>query len=322
MAIAEKSVDSSTVFIVGSRNRYMGISKHPSVVTMPNAEKPYPSILAFLSRRFPAIPRETWEKRISDGKVLDEKTQRITLDTEYAPLRRIFYFREVGTEPFIPFTEKILLLDDEILVACKPHFLPVTPGGRYVDECLLNRLRSSTGIADLAPLHRIDRETAGIVLFSVNKKSRGLYGKLFMNGQVEKTYQALSACQPLQETASWEVMNRIVRGEPWFRMKTAPGGANARSTINLVEFKGEMARFTLHPLTGKTHQLRIHMSGLGFGILNDRYYPELQTESEDNFDTPLQLVAQSLRFKDPLSGRDREFVSERKLLWQVMHNNQ
>ncbi len=293
----------------------MGISKHPSIVTMPKAEKPYPSILAFLCRRFPAIPLDVWEKRISEGKVLDEKGQQITLGTEYAPLGRIFYFREVLTEPFIPFAEKILYIDDEILVACKPHFLPVTPGGRYVDECLLNRLRVSTGIEDLAPLHRIDRETAGIVLFSVNKKSRGLYGTLFMNGQVDKTYQALSACQPFQETASWDVENRIERGEPWFRMKEAPGRTNARSTINLMEVKGGRARFTLHPRTGKTHQLRIHMSGLGFGILNDRYYPELQAESEDNFDTPLQLVAQMLRFKDPLTGRSREFASERALLW-------
>jgi tRNA pseudouridine32 synthase / 23S rRNA pseudouridine746 synthase len=293
----------------------MGISKHPSVVTTPKAEKPYPSILAFLNGRFPAISRELWEKRISEGKVLDEKAQRLTLDTEYVPLSRIFYFREVSTEPFIPFAEKILFLDDEILVACKPHFLPVTPGGRYVDECLLNRLRSSTGIDDLAPLHRIDRGTAGIVLFSVNKKSRGLYGKLFLNGQVEKTYLALAACHPLQETASWDVKNRIERGEPGFRMKTAPGEVNARSAINLVEVKGERARFILQPRTGKTHQLRLHMSGLGFGILNDRYYPELQAEIEDNFDTPLQLVAKMLRFKDPLSGRNREFTSERELLW-------
>ena len=293
----------------------MGISNHPSVVTMPKAEKPYPSILAFLSGRFPAIPRVVWEQRISEGKVLDEKAQRITRDTEYAPLRRVYYFREVCTEPVIPFAEKILFLDDELLVACKPHFLPVTPGGRYVDECLLNRLRRSTGIEDLAPLHRIDRGTAGLVIFSVNKKSRGLYGRLFLNGHVEKTYHALSACHPLQEKASWEVKNRIVQGVPGFRMKTAPGEVNAQSVINLMEVKGEKARFTLQPRTGKTHQLRIHMSGLGFGILNDRYYPELQAESEDNFDTPLQLVAHMLRFKDPLSGRHREFISERELLW-------
>jgi tRNA pseudouridine32 synthase / 23S rRNA pseudouridine746 synthase len=293
----------------------MGISKQHSIVTMPQAEKPYPTILSFLSIRFPAIPLETWKKRISEGKVLDEKTGPITLDSRYTPLNRLFYFREVSSEPTIPFAEKILHLDDDILVACKPHFLPVTPGGRYVNECLLNRLRISTGIEDLVPLHRIDRETAGIVLFSVNKSSRGRYGTLFMNGQVEKTYQALATCLPTQETASWDVADRIERGKPWFRMRAAPGMVNARSAINLVEVKEGRARFILHPLTGKTHQLRIHMSGLGFGILNDRYYPDLQEESEDNFGTPLQLVAHKLRFRDPLSGRLRAFESERELLW-------
>ena len=293
----------------------MGISTHPSVVTMPKTEKPYPSILSFLCARFPVIAREIWEGRISEGKLFDEESQPVTTDTPYSPQKRIFYFREVCAEPVIPFAEKILFIDDEILVACKPHFLPVTPGGRYVEECLLNRLRRSTGNEDLVPLHRIDRETAGIVLFSVNKSSRGLYGTLFMNGKVEKSYQALSVCPPTQETASWDLANRIERGEPWFRMKTVPGTVNARSTINLVEVKGEMARFTLQPHTGKTHQLRIHMGSLGFGILNDRYYPELQAESEDNFDTPLQLIAQNLKFRDPLTGKNREFTSDRELLW-------
>lgn len=293
----------------------MGISKHASVVTMPKVEKPYPSLLAFLSGRFPAIAREIWEQRLAEGKVLDENGQLLTPASEYIPFKRIFYFREVSVEPVIPFAEKILFRDDQILVACKPHFLPVTPGGRYVGECLLNRLRFSTGIEDLAPLHRIDRGTAGLVLFSVNKSSRGLYGRLFLNGLVEKTYCALAACHPLQEAEFFAVENRIVRGEPGFRMQTAPGEINARSVINLVAVKGKTARFILLPQTGKTHQLRLHMSGLGFGILNDSYYPELQAENDDNFAAPLQLLAQKLRFRDPISGKNREFVSARKLLW-------
>lgn len=282
---------------------------------MPRTVEPYPSILNFLCARFPAIPRQLWEQRITEGKILDENARPVTLDSPYVPLGRIFYFREVPVEPTIPFAEKILFVDDEILVACKPHFLPVTPGGRFVDECLLNRLRRSTGMEELAPLHRIDRGTAGLVLFSVNRESRGLYGKLFLDGKVEKRYQALAACQPLQDKASWLVEDRIVRGEPWFRMRTDPGRANARSVIDLVEVRGELARFELQPQSGKTHQLRLHMSGLGFGILNDRYYPVLQDEAEDDFDAPLQLVARRLRFRDPLSGRSREFVSERPLAW-------
>jgi tRNA pseudouridine32 synthase / 23S rRNA pseudouridine746 synthase len=293
----------------------MGISEHPSVVTMPKAERPYPSILSFLTGRFPAVPPETWEKRIADGKGLDDEARPITADSGYLPFGRILYFREVENEPAIPFAERVLFQDDEILVACKPHFLPVTPGGRYVDECLLNRLRKNAGIRDLAPLHRIDRETAGIVLFSVNRETRGLYGELFRTGQVEKAYEALSAHLPIPDCTSWVIENRIERGEPWFRMKTAHGTVNARSSINLLECKGDMTRFLLRPLTGKTHQLRIHMSGLGCGIVNDRFYPELKPENADDFARPLQLVARMIRFRDPVTGEKREFVSERKLLW-------
>lgn len=293
----------------------MGISKYPSVVTMPKIERPYPSILSFMSNRFPFVCREDWEKRILEGKVLDDFARPITLYTEYAPQKRITYFREVSSEPIIPFAEKMIYRDEHVLVACKPHFLPVTPGGRYVDECLLNRLRNSTGIHDLAPLHRIDRETAGIVIFSVNKETSGRYGELFMNGKVEKSYQAISSCLPDAEKTSWEIEDRIERGEPWFRMRSVPGKSNARSMIHLVDIKNGQALFLLHPVTGKTHQLRIHMSKLGYGILNDRYYPDLQPESADNFDMPLQLVAKSIRFRDPLSGKLQEFVSERELLW-------
>jgi tRNA pseudouridine32 synthase/23S rRNA pseudouridine746 synthase len=282
---------------------------------MPEAEQPYPSILEFLNTRFPFVPQEVWEQRIAEGKVLDEAEHPLLPDARYAPGRRIRYFREVAEEPVIPFSETVIFQDDELLVACKPPFLPVTPGGRYVDECLLYRLRRSTGNNDLAPLHRIDRETAGIVLFSVNRSTRDRYGELFRKGAVQKTYQALSRCVPPAGTTTWVVANRIVRGEPWFRMKTVPGTVNARSIITLAESREDMARFVLHPVTGKTHQLRLHMSGLGFGILNDRQYPELQPETPDDFDHPLQLIARMIRFLDPVTGAPREFVSGRELSW-------
>jgi tRNA pseudouridine32 synthase / 23S rRNA pseudouridine746 synthase len=293
----------------------MGISLYPATVTMPKIEKPYPSILGFLCQRFPKIERSCWEVRIAEGKVLGEDGRPITGASEYAPQSRIFYFREVANEPVIPFSEKVLFHNDEILVSCKPHFLPVTPGGPYVDECLLNRLRRSTGNDDLVPLHRIDRETAGIVLFSANRKTRALYNELFTSGNIEKTYHALSAASGDPGQAAWLVENRIVKGEPWFRMKTAPGPANARSRINLVQVKEGVARFHLSPVTGKTHQLRVHMSGLGFGILNDRYYPSLQPERADDFARPLQLVAKEVKFTDPVTGKRMEFQSERELLW-------
>jgi tRNA pseudouridine32 synthase/23S rRNA pseudouridine746 synthase len=293
----------------------MGIAKHPSVVTMPAAEKPYPSIVEFLCRTFPAIPRNQWVERIFEGKVLDDQGKPITTETKYSPSQRIFYFREVENEPVIPFAEQVLFQDDELLVACKPHFLPVIPGGRYVEECLLNRLRRRTDIAGLAPLHRLDRETAGIVIFSVNPKTRGLYHELFMHGKVEKTYHALAEVNQRPRENQWTVENRIVRGEPRFRMKTVAGIVNTRSHIQLVEVKGNRGLFRLQPVTGKTHQLRLHMSGLGFRIINDRVYPDLQPERDDDFGQPLQLLAKRIRFHDPVSGQHREFQSERELLW-------
>lgn len=292
----------------------MSISPTASIVTMPAAENPYPSILDFLSHRFPNIERGCWQQRIKDAKILDAEHTPITADTPYIPHKVLYYFREVELERTIPFSETIIFKNEHLLVACKPHFLPVIPGGGYVNECLLNRLRIKTGNCDLVPLHRIDRETAGIVMFSANKSSRGQYGRLFATGAIHKSYQALAQCSVIPQQKEWSVEDRIVKGEPWFRMSTVPGIPNARSHIRLREVNGSIGRFDLFPVTGKTHQLRIHMSGLGFRILNDRYYPDLQPQQADDFAKPLRLLAKSVRFCDPLSGKNMEFCSERELL--------
>lgn len=292
----------------------IAISSHPSIVTLPPIAKPYPSLLEFLSHRFPHIPEEIWAQRLATGKILDAAGAPLTPESRYLPHAQLRYFREVADEPRIPFVETILYQDDELLVADKPHFLPVIPAGRYVEECLLARLRRRTGLAELAPLHRIDRETAGIVLFSVNKQTRGRYARLWLQGEIEKSYQALSACLHAPEESAWVVENRIERGEPFFRMQIVPGKVSARSIIQLLEYKDGIARFLLQPLTGKTHQLRLHLSSLGYGILNDRLYPALQAERADNFAAPLQLLAKMVRFRDPLSGVIREFASGRELM--------
>ena len=297
-----------------ARNRNIAISSHPSIVTLPPYAKPYPSLLEFLSNRFPHIPQEIWAQRLAAGKILDAAGAPLPPESRYIPHAQLRYFREVANEPRIPFVETILYQDDELLVADKPHFLPVIPAGCYVEECLLARLRRRTGLAELAPLHRIDRETAGIVLFSVNRKTRGRYASLWLQGEIEKSYEALSSCLPPPEETAWLVENRIEQGEPFFRMQIVPGKVNARSVIRLLECSNGIARFHLQPLTGKTHQLRLHLSSLRCGILNDRLYPELQGERADNFVSPLQLQAKMVRFRDPLSGVFREFVSERELM--------
>lgn len=293
----------------------MGISRYPSCLSMPCIEKPYPALLDFLVQRFPRVAPALWEQRILQGKVLDEAGVPITKETPYRPQQRLFYFRESQAEPLIPLAETILFQNEELLVVCKPPFLPVTPAGPYVNECLLHRLKIQTGNSQLVPLHRIDRETSGLVLFSRNKATRGLYGRLFLNGGLEKSYEAVAEITQCPQAIDWTVENRLVKGEPWFRTQVAAGVVNARTRIKLLAFRDNRGHFLLEPLTGKQHQLRIHMSGLGFSILNDRYYPDLLAKQTDDLDNPLQLIARRVKFIDPVSGRRMEFESERKLLF-------
>ncbi len=294
----------------------MAIAKFPATVTMPRSPQPYPSILEFLESRFPRIGREIWQERIQTGKVLDENRCPISFDSSYVPLKRLFYFREVAEEPPIPFREEVLYQDENFLVADKPHFLPTTQGGRFVEESLAHRLRERTGNDAIAPIHRIDRETAGLVMFSLNPKIRSAYQLLFENRLVAKVYHAISGKVPEASIREWEVENRLEPGEPSFRIRAVPGESNAQSRIELLEAEEGRAYFRLRPLTGKRHQLRHHMASIGFPIENDKYYPELQDESPDDFEKPLQLLAKELRFDDPLSGEARHFLSKRTLNWK------
>ena len=296
----------------------MGVSLHPCKVTMPADRNDCATVLDFLIARFHRVDAEIWRQRVADGKVHWHDKTPVAADDIYAPRQRIYYYREVEQEAEIPFQEDIIYQDDEILVACKPHFLPVIPRGKYVEQCLLNRLRQRTGIQTLAPMHRIDRETAGIVLFSVNPETRHLYHALFREtNNIRKTYRAVAwlngAVKP-EVGQRWSVCNRMEQGAPWFRMKISQGGdVNARSEINCLAIRGDKGLFELTPVTGKTHQLRVHMSSLGYPLVNDRLYPELQPEAADDFSSPLQLQALRMEFTDPLTSQLRRFDSSRKL---------
>lgn len=291
----------------------MGISVGSSVVYLPDTGGPYPTLLTFLAERFPKIPAKTWEQRLAAGKVLSEGGQPINADTVYMPNRRLFYFREVDEEQVIPFQEQVIFRSDHLLVVCKPPFLPVTPSGPYVRETLINRLKESTGNPYLSPINRIDRETAGLVLLSANPESRGRYQQLFMTGGVRKIYEAIADLGHRPRQTEWLIENRIEPGEPWFRMRLGRGPVNARTRLRLIEAGQTRARFRLFPLTGKKHQLRLHLSGLGFPIVNDRCYPELLPKSADDFHRPLQLLARHIAFRDPLTGEERAFESPRRL---------
>lgn len=296
----------------------MSLAATPSIVYLPDGARPHPALLDFLAARFPRIPVETWARRINSGMVLTEDGRPVTLETPYLPDRRLFYYREVAEEPVIPFAERILFHNDHLLVACKPHFLPVTPSGPYVRETLLERLKAATGNPHLSPINRIDRETAGLVLLSTDRDSRGAYQRLFMTeGLIRKTYEAIVEFAPGWRESDWPaeklVENRIEQGDPWFRMKCSAGPVNARTRLRLIETDGCRARFTLSPLTGKKHQLRLHLAGLGLPIVHDRIYPELRPKSPDDFARPLQLLSRRLEFRDPFSGAEMVFESPRRL---------
>jgi tRNA pseudouridine32 synthase/23S rRNA pseudouridine746 synthase len=299
------------------------------------------TLLEFLSGRFPHIAAETWKSRIGDGKVRFGDGSPAMPLSKVGPGMEIRYFREVAAEPRVSDAHQILYRDDHILVACKPHFLPVVPGGRFVRQCLLYHLMEETGLRGLSPVHRIDRHTAGLVLFSIHENERGPYQDLFKDRQVEKEYLAnvrwLSGAfsekktekktekeAPSQEGPpgqegpsgqdSWELQGRIEKYGPALRRRLTEGVPNAFCRMSLLKRSGAYAKLALHPLTGKTHQLRLQVSQIGAAILHDPLYPDLFPEAPDDPARPLQLLSKSLRFRDPFTQRELTFTSPRALL--------
>lgn len=297
-------------------DKTMSISKYPSKLSLPQINPGVTTVLEYLISRFPDVDPALWRQRVAAGKVHWHDGTLISATCAYQPQQRVYYYREVESEPLIPFTEKILFQDEHILLAYKPHFLPVTPGGIYVNECLQHRLRDRTGLDELQALHRLDRATAGLVLFSLNPHTRQHYHDLFKNRLMHKTYQAIAQLAVDGNLAGreWRVENRMEPSAIRFRMQIVAGAANSCSVIRCIEQRGDRALFELQPLTGKTHQLRVHMQSLQFPLLNDRYYPVLQDEAADDYARPLQLLAKALRFTDPLSGAERVFDCDEELL--------
>ena len=284
----------------------------PSCVTLPAG--PWKTVIDFLEERYPQVDFATWIERMARGQVVDETGLRLNAASAYRMGACIFYYRELGTEKPIPFRERIIYQDEHILVADKPHFLPVIPSGRFLQETLLIRLRKQYMLEELVPVHRLDRATAGLVLFSLNSKTRGHYSSLFQDRRIRKVYEAL-ATNPNSPGLRFPLTrrSRIVRGEPFFRMKEAAGEPNSETYIEIREHRDSVTLYQLTPVTGKKHQLRVHLAALGIAIINDTLYPLLSIQKEDDFSNPLKLLAKSLSFQDPVSGKEHYFESSAKL---------
>ena len=286
-----------------------------SAVALPHG--PWPTVLACLAWRLPKVALADWAQRMARGEVLDERGQPVPPDAPHRPGERLWYWRTLPDEPVVPFAHELLFVDEQLVVVDKPHFLAMTPKGRYARETLLARLQRELGDDALVPIHRLDRETAGVVVFSRRPQDRGAYQALFRERQVRKVYEAIA---PWRSDLAFPLRreSRLAPCERQFMVvREVDGPPNAVSTIDCLERLGDRARYRLQPETGQTHQLRVHMAALGLPLVGDRIYPTLLPEppagQAPDFSQPLQLLARELRFDDPVTGQSRCFVSRRTL---------
>ena len=262
--------------------------------------------------RFPGVTPSEWQTRLQQGDVVDAAGHVLSESTAFAPGLRLYYYRALDAEVSIPFEAAVLHRDTHLIVVDKPHFLPVLPSGKYLQETLLVRLKNALGLADLTPVHRIDRDTAGLVLFSINPATRDAYHALFRERTVHKIYHAIAPWNP---ELAWPLRreSRIKPSAHFMQQEEVPGVANALTTISPLAHRGGLALYALQPETGQRHQLRVHMAALGLPIVNDGMYPVLTPEGPPDYTKPLQLLARSLAFTDPVSGEARRFESQQAL---------
>lgn len=278
------------------------------------------TLLEFLCVRFSFITEQAWRARLNSGFVLAQDGTILNEDAPYRAGEKIYYYREISRadEPRIPFDEQILHIDEHLIVVDKPHFLPVIPSGRFLQETLLTRLRlrpelQHLNVADITPIHRLDKDTAGVMLFSHNRATRGAYQSLFQFKQVNKVYEAIAPTR-VDLNYPLEVASRLQRhAEHFYLTEQVTGEPNAFTTIELIENRGAHSLYRLHPTTGKKHQLRVHMMGLGMPLLNDGLYPVALPMDVVDYEKPLKLLARSIGFVDPIMQQERRFESQLQL---------
>ncbi len=276
---------------------------------------PWPRMIDFLVQRFPAIGAAEWAARMARQEVIDEHGNSVCIGDRYRAPGRLFYYREVPNERANPAQESVLFQDELLVVADKPHGLPVTPSGQHLQETLLVRLRQRLGIDRLAPLHRIDQDTAGLVLFAKQPAMVHHYAAMFAQRGIRKTYQAIAPYRaelrfPLERSSVLVAAAHFMQMREWRAGDAPTHSSPAHTTVELLETRGALARYQLTPHSGRRHQLRVHMCALGLPIVGDRIYPILQPEGSGDAAHPLQLLAQRLVFTDPVTGEPREFHSQ------------
>lgn len=264
-----------------------------------------------LVERLPRVDPARIDAMLSDGLIVGVDGP-IAPEAPFRPESFLWFHRDLPVEAPVPFVIDVVHRDEDLLVVDKPHFLATIPRGRHIVETALVRLRRDLDLPALSPAHRLDRVTAGLLMFVVRPERRGAYQTLFRDRLVRKTYEAVAPYDPALELPR-TVRSRIVKERGVICAYEEPGEPNAETLVELVEHDGVRGRYRLSPTTGRTHQLRLHMSGLGVPILGDDLYPVLTDRPLDDFTRPLQLLAATLEFTDPLSGEARRFTTRRRL---------
>lgn len=279
-----------------------------SQVYLPNSTE-YLTVFAFFCDTFLHITKQEWTQRFNDQLVLDSKLKPITIHQKYQGNTHIFYYRFLDNEINIPFKHHILFENDSLLVVDKPHFLTISPTGKYIQQTLLVRLKHQTQNPELTPIHRLDRETAGIVLFCKKPESRALYQQLFAEKKVKKIYHAIA---PYRSNLHFPltICHHMEKSHPFYTMKIVPNKEpNSETTITLLDHNKQCAKYHLSPKTGKQHQLRVHLNALNIPILNDSFYPDVHHKADADFSNPLQLLAKEIHFIDPYTQAKMSFYS-------------
>ncbi|HXH76983.1 pseudouridine synthase [Nocardioides sp.] len=234
-------------------------------------------------------------------------------DDPYRPHTFVWFHRDLRPEVEVPGDLVVVHRDERIVVVDKPAFLATIPRGQHVQQSVVVRLRNDLGLPELSPLHRLDRVTSGLLLLATERRWRGPYQTMFEHGTVRKTYRALAPWRP-DLPLPVTVRNHIHKTRGEWRAEVVPDArVNAETLVEVESRLGDLAVYRLTPRTGRTHQLRVHLDGLGIPIEGDPLYPVVRETSIDDFSRPLQLLASELDFVDPVDGTRRTFVSERQL---------
>lgn len=287
----------------------------PSRVFLPPG--PWETVLEFLEARYHHLPEGLLRTRMARGDIVDSAGRPQAVDEPYRPRQWLWYYREAPDEPILPEALPVLFQDALLVVVDKPHFLATAPAGRHVRDTVLTRLRRDLGLPRLTPIHRLDRETAGVLVFCADPASRGAYQTLFQRREVARVYEAVA---PWTDRLHFPLTHksRLVNGRE-FLMQEEAGIPNSETSIEQVKKIGtSRGLYRLYPVSGRKHQLRAHLAALGLPILNDELYPTLWPQrAADDFRRPLQLLARSIAFTDPVTGQVRAFSSQRRLALDV-----